>query len=77
MPAFLVGLLSIVGTTALRMLAAAMSAEMVKFAVIHVLEYALAKYEAKAVKSPEGDDDKIAHSLREGLEKLKQAWEKV
>lgn len=77
MPAFLVTILATVGTTVLRMLAAMLSAEMVKYSVVTVLEYCLAKYEEKAKKSPEGDDDKIATSLREGLEKLKHAWEKV
>lgn len=77
MPAFIATILATVGSTLLRMVAAMLSAEMVKSAVVTVLEYTLAKYEEKAKKSPEGDDDKIAASLREGLEKLKKAWEKV
>ena len=46
----------------------------IKYAVNSVLEVAVAKYEDRAAKTPEKGDDKVAAALREGAEKLKEAW---
>jgi hypothetical protein len=77
MPAIITTLLGVIGSTLLKMAVATVSADMIKFAIIQALEYALVKYEARAYATPESGDDAIADSLRQGLDKLKEAWEKV
>lgn len=73
MPAFLIP----IGKTLLSMLLAMITGPMIKKLTIMGLEVLVSKYERKAEKSEEKEDDDTAKTFRKLLEEAKKAWETV
>ena len=77
MPALFLQILGPIGKLLLNMLIASFTGDMVKSLIVSALEMAVKKYERKAAKTPNKDDDDKAAAYREAFDILKSKWEKL
>lgn len=64
-----------IGKTLLSMLLAMLTGPMIKKLVVMGLEVLVSKYERRAEKTEEKEDDDTAKTFRKLLEEAKKAWE--